>query len=428
MKRLTDLVPQEIKNIYHLFQSAIANVIYRFPSRTINVIGVTGTDGKTTTVSLIHHILKAAGVKVSMISTVKALVGEAIFDTGFHVTTPSPFEIQKFLRLMIKAGSKLAILEVTSHGLDQNRVAFLNFHSGVITNVTHEHLDYHKNYEAYLKTKSKILEGVKYRILNADEPSFAKLSAKGSGRLISFGIRKDADVSAKKIQNKGNGVEFEVHIKNSAREQEKLIVFLPMPGIFNVYNALAAVACVRAFDVENKVIVDSLKNFPGVVGRVEEIDEGQNFKVILDFAHTPNAFQQTLGTLKSRTRNRLICVFGAAGERDILKRPIMGEIAGKFCDYVVITSEDPRHEDINKITKEIAKGLEKSGAVLGESFWEVPDRVGAIKYAVTTLAKDGDTVAILGKGHEKSMNIGGVEYPWSDQIAASNALLERLKK
>ncbi len=426
MDWLRRLIPQEIKNSYHFFQAAIAALIYRYPSKRLKVIGVTGTDGKTTTVSLTYNILRSAGIKASMVSTVRAMVGEAAFDTGFHVTTPTPFEIQKFLRMMVQAGSEVAILEVTSHALDQNRVAFVDFYEAVITNVTHEHLDYHGSYESYVKAKSKILERVRYRLLNADDESFDKLKALGSGKLVSFGVKNDSDLVATNIKEKPGGVEFDLKF-NTKEKGGQINISLPLIGFFNVYNTLAAVAVAKTFGIDNKVIARALKKFPGVVGRMEKIDEGQNFEVIVDFAHTPNALEQSLQTLRKRAKNRLICVFGSAGERDIAKRPLMGEVAGKICDYTVITGEDPRHEDVNKIIREIAQGAKKVGGVINETYWEIPDRAEAIRKAIQ-MVSPGDTVAILGKGHEKSMNIGGKEYPWSDQIAARSALGERLKK
>jgi UDP-N-acetylmuramoyl-L-alanyl-D-glutamate--2,6-diaminopimelate ligase len=425
---LQAFVPQGLKNIYHYFQASMAALINGFPSKKLKVIGVTGTDGKTTTVNLIYHILKSAGVKVSMISTVRAVIGEANFDTGFHVTTPSPFELQKFLKMMVQAGSEVAILEVTSHGLDQNRVAFVDFHEAIITNISYEHLDYHKNYQSYVRAKAKILNNVKHRILNIDDGSFEYLSGRGVGRMITYGRRSKADIVASNIVEKSNGIKFTVKTKERGQVTGSFEVAFPLVGQFNVYNILAAVATAKTFGVDNAKIKDFLTGFLGVEGRMEKIVEGQDFEVVVDFAHTPNAFLNILMTLKNRTKKRLICVFGAAGERDPKKRPVMGEIAGRLCDYTIITGEDPRNEDVDKIVKEISIGIKKAGGMINKTYWEIPDRALAIKQAIQSLAQEGDTVVILGKGHEKSINIGGKEYPWSDQMAARNALAWRLKK
>lgn len=425
---MKDLVPQGIKNSYHFFQAVLAVLINGYPSKKLKIIGVTGTDGKTTTVNLIYHILKSSGTKVSMISTVKAVVGEATFDTGFHVTTPSPFELQKFLKMMVKAGSKVAVLEVTSHGLDQNRVSLVDFYGAVITNVTSEHLDYHKDYDSYLRTKAKILSDVKYRILNGDDNSFKKLSETGSGKMVSFGMEKGVDISADDIKIKKDQLEFTVKFKNQEKNGGSLKVTAPLVGKFNVYNILAAIASVKSLGIENKEIEKALSEFPGVEGRMERIIEGQNFEVVVDFAHTPNAFTNTLKLLRDQTKGRLLCVFGSAGERDISKRSVMGEIAAKFCDYIILTGEDPRNEDVNKISEEIASGIKKEGGIQNETYWLVPDRDSAIEWAIKNLAKESDTVAVLGKGHEKSINIGGKEFPWSDQMSARSALSGRLRK
>ena len=191
---------------------------------------------------------------------------------------------------------------------------------------------------------------------------------------------------------------------------------------------MAAIASVKSLGIENKRVEEALPEFPGVEGRMERIVEGQNFEVVVDFAHTPNAFTNTLKLLRDQTKGRLFCVFGSAGERDISKRPIMGEIAAKFCDYIILTGEDPRNEDVNKISDEIASGIKKEGGIQNQTYWLVSDRAAAIDWAIKNLAKESDTVAILGKGHEKSINIGGKEYPWSDQMSARSALSGRLKK
>ena len=428
MEGLKGIVPQAVKNIYHLFQAAVATVIYGFPSRNIKIIGVTGTDGKTTTVSLLYHILKSAGYKVSMISTVNAIVGEARFDTGFHVTTPSPFEIQKFLRMMVKAGSEYAVLEITSHSLDQNRVAFVNFAEAIITNVTNEHLDYHGSYDKYLRSKAKILNAVKYRILNADDESFKKLSSLGSGKMLSVGTKEGVDFLAKDVKSTQNRLDFNIQTKYKDVETQSVSVSTPLRGEFNVQNILLAVACAKTLDVVDKEITKALKDFPGVEGRMENIDEGQKFQVIVDFAHTPNSLEKALKSLKNITRNKLICVFGSAGERDIGKRPEMGRVAADGCDITILTGEDPRHESVGAIINQIAFGVEQKGGVLNQNYWKIPDRSRAIEKAIGLLANDGDTVAIFGKGHEKSMSIDGVEYPWSDQMAARNSLQVRLNK
>lgn len=383
---------REMKNIFHLFQSLAANIFYGFPSRKLTIIGITGTDGKTTTVHLVHHILKSAGLNTGLISTVSA--------PGLHTTTPNPWVLQKLLRKMVNNGQNDVVLEATSHGLDQHRLWGIRFKIGVVTNVTHEHLDYHLTYDRYLRAKAKLLKNVETAILNKDDRSFnnLKLLLSKDTRLITYGIRQEADFTPTSFKFSTS-----------------------LPGEYNQYNCLAAIAATSVLGIDKNKIRKSVTSFGGVIGRMEEINEGQNFKVIVDFAHTPNALENVLKTLSSQlvTRNRktgkLIAVFGCAGLRDIKKRPMMGEIASRLADVTVLTAEDPRTEDVDDIINQIVHGFKKNRGVEGKNYFCVPERGEAIKLAIGTLAKKGDIVVICGKGHEKSMCLGTTEYPWSDQ-------------
>jgi UDP-N-acetylmuramoyl-L-alanyl-D-glutamate--2,6-diaminopimelate ligase len=421
MRALKQKIPQRFKNYYHLLQALYAAFNCGFPAKKLKVIGVTGTDGKTTTVNLIYHLLKTAGKKVSMISTVKAVVGDQEYDTGFHVTTPDPAEVQKYLKQMVEAGSEYVVLETTSHGLDQNRVGGCNFQIGVITNVTHEHLDYHKTYERYLLAKAKLLRGVRKSVLNIDDESYSKLSLLSSGEIISYGLKNEADVKAKNITFNPEGTNFSYsYLEENKRVEEQ--VKTPLIGEFNVYNALAAIATVRTLGVENEVIREGLASFSGIEGRMEKIENEKSLNIYVDFAHTPNAMEKALRTLRGVTKGRLVVVFGSAGLRDVEKRPLMGKIAGRLADYVIITSEDPRTEDTNQIMAMIAEGLVRSGGVLNKTFWMEGDRQKAINFAIQKLARPGDSVLVCGKGHEKTMCFGNQEVPWSDQEAVRKAL------
>ncbi len=385
---------RKLKNFVHLIRAILANIYWRFPSRKLIVIGVTGTDGKTTTVHLIHHILRNAGEKADLISTVSA--------PGLHTTTPDPWTLQKLLRQMVHRGIKYVVLEATSHGLDQHRLWGVKFYAGVITNVTHEHLDYHKTYENYLRAKVKLFRHVKIAVLNRDDESFKNLKFKiKNSKLITYGIKNEADFTPKSFTFK-----------------------TLLPGEYNQYNCLAAIAVTSALGIPPEKIRKAVASFRGVIGRMEEINEGQNFKVIVDFAHTPNGLENVLTTLQRlKTKDqRLIAVFGCAGLRDVAKRPMMGEIAGRLADVAVLTAEDPRTEDVNKIIDQIALGCKKAGGREGRSFFRIPDRRQAIRFAIQKLAKKGDIVIICGKGHERSMCFGKTEYPWSDQKEARKAL------
>ncbi len=405
------LIPQKAINyLKHLPLAVLALLYYRFPSRQLKVIGVTGTDGKTTTVSLIYHILREAGLSVAMVSTVSARIGGEEIETGFHVTAPSPRLLQKLLRKMVDQGVKYAILEVTSHGLDQFRLFGIDFEIGVLTNITREHLDYHQTFENYLRAKAKLFGHSKTIVINRDDESYeylqrqAKNKTLPAGRqerqILTYGIKNEADFTPKKFSF-----------------QTKL------PGEYNQYNCLAAIAAASILGVASKTIKEAVAGFAGISGRMEEINEGQDFRVLIDFAHTPNALKQVLGALKEPLRkgSKLIAVFGAAGLRDKGKRPIMGEIAGRLADLVILTAEDPRTEKAEEICREIAAGCRK--AEIRPTI--IPDRTEAIKFAVKK-AKKGDILIVCGKGHEKSMCFGEKEYPWSDEKAVRNAL-RRLK-
>lgn len=394
---------QRLKNFYHLGQALLAAIYCSFPSKKLTVIGVTGTDGKTTTVSMIYYILKSAGFGVSMISSVNAQIDQKIYDTGFHVTTPSPWQIQKLLKKAVAAGSKYFILEVTSHGLDQNRLAFVDFEIGVITNITHEHLDYHKTWENYAHAKAKLFRNTHYSILNKDDQSFNFLKSRAGGKIITYCLHKSADFNLKNFPLK-----------------------LKIPGDYNLANALAAAAATSVLSIGKSQILKSLANFSGVKGRMEKVDLGQDFKVVIDFAHTPNGLEQALKTIRSQLTvdgSRIIAVFGAVGERDKSKRPLMGKVADELADQIVLTSEDPRGEDPDEIARQIASGLETKSEE--KDYFIVTNRKDAIQFAIN-LAKAGDTVAIFGKGHEKSMTYGKKETPWDEFKAAENVIKRRL--
>lgn len=398
-KVIRKLIPQKLINYAkHLPTAVIANAKYKFPSQGLIVIGVTGTDGKTTTVNMIYQILKTAGFKVSMISTINAVIGNKEYDTGFHVTNLSPMMLQRYIALARKAGSKYLVLEVTSHGLDQNRVWGIKFDIGVITNITHEHLDYHKTMANYIKAKTKLIKNVKYAVLNKEDSNYKKLTKKTSGKVISFGKKRDADVN----------------IHNTP-------IKLKIPGEYNILNSLAAAAVCSQLGVSKQTIISTLSKFGSLPGRMEEVKNNKGIKVVVDFAHTPNALEEALETLKKQTKGKLIAVFGAAAERDVKKRPVMGAISAKLADITILTDEDPRFEDRNKIIDEIEYGAVAHGAKLAKTLFREPDRGEAIKLAVK-LSKKGDTIGIFGKGHEKSMNYKGVEKSWSDKEAVLKAL------
>ncbi|PIV01277.1 UDP-N-acetylmuramoyl-L-alanyl-D-glutamate--2,6-diaminopimelate ligase [Candidatus Shapirobacteria bacterium CG03_land_8_20_14_0_80_39_12] len=393
------LIPQKAVNyLKHLPLALSALLFYRFPSRRLKVIGVTGTDGKTTTVSLIYEILKEAGLAVAMVSTVSAKIGREEIDTGFHVTAPDPWLLQKLLRRMADSGVKYVVLEATSHGLDQFRFLGINFEIGVLTNITREHLDYHKTLESYRQAKLKLLKRAKIAVLNKDDSSFELIRSKLGNEIITYSLKNEADFTPKKF-----------------------VFRTQLLGEYNQANCLAAIATASKLGVNEAVIKKAVAAFPGVKGRMEEIKAGQIFKVVVDFAHTPNGLKQALTALKEQLLkgSRLITVFGAAGLRDRGKRLMMGAVAGRIADLVILTAEDPRTEKAGEICEEIAAGCRRAGAEPKI----IPDREMAIRYALKEAKKD-DIVVICGKGHEQSMCFGATEYPWSDQETVKKILKE----
>lgn len=392
---------QKIKNVYHHIVAFFANLIYLFPGRKLTVIGVTGTDGKTTTVNLVYHILKSNGKNVSMLTSIGASVGKKEFETGFHVTTPSPFALQKFLRQAVQSGSEYFVLEVTSHALDQYRIWGIPFKIGALTNITSEHLDYHKTFDNYLHTKEKLLKMAKIAVVNRDDGSYTLLSdaknSKENKNWITYGFSESADVN----------------LKNFFFESKVLI------EDFNKYNALAAVTVCKSLGLSHDEIKNALRTFKLPLGRVDYVYD-EDFAVVIDFAHTPNAFDQLLGSLRKQSTGRIIHVFGSAGERDHAKRPFMGETSSKHADILFLTAEDPRSEDVNKIMDEIADGIKKKDAKV----FKLPDRKNAINAAIEMAGK-GDLVVITGKAHEKSMTYGNEDLPWDEYKVIENAIRTR---
>ncbi len=359
---------QKLKNIYHLFQAILANVIYGFPSRKLKVIGVTGTDGKTTTTHLIAHILKTAGKKASFVSSVYTSIGRKDSYIGFHVTTPSSFALRRLLKQSADNQDEYFVLETTSHALDQNRVWGINYEVGVITNITHEHLDYHKNYEEYAKTKLKLLKMAKVGIKNTDK------------------------------------------IANIVEQIQNLT-------LFNKYNYSSSYMVCKQFGISDNEILRAMKTFKLPRGRLDLVYD-KDFKVIIDFAHTPNALLQLLPAVRKQfleKEGRLIHVFGSAGLRDFTKRPLMGEASAKYSDVIFITEEDYRTEDLKKICEQICSGIKNKGCKI------ILDRQEAINQAIK-IAKTSDVVVLTGKAHEKSLCRGKTEEPWDEYKAVKKAL------
>ena len=403
-----------------------------FPARRMIVIGVTGTDGKTTTSSLLHHILERSGIAAGLVTSVGARIGARQVDTGFHVTTPDPIELQAFLAQMVEGGMTHAVIETTSHGLAQHRVDGCEFDLGVLTNVTHEHLDYHGSSQAYLEAKARLFAGLagsapkptspaRRAILNRDDSSFETMRAAASVPVAAYGEDHRADVRAEGPAYSRDGLAFTLVGPGYRRE-----IRTPLLGAYNLSNCLAAAAAaIKGLGLPPQAVTRALGDFPGVPGRMERVDAGQPFVAVVDFAHTPNALRRALEAARRLTGGKVIAVFGAAGLRDREKRRMMGEVAAALADFTVLTAEDPRTESLRGILDEMADGVRRGGGREGETFVRVPDRGDALRHAVR-LAGWGDVVIACGKGHEQSMAFGETEYPWDDRTALRAALAEFL--
>ncbi|HHX44605.1 MAG TPA: UDP-N-acetylmuramoyl-L-alanyl-D-glutamate--2,6-diaminopimelate ligase [Chloroflexi bacterium] len=403
--------------------------LHGYPGRQLRVIGVTGTDGKTTTARLITGILRAAGLAVGTVDTVNAEIAGQAIETGFHTTTPDPPAIQAYLAKMVAAGMSYAVIESTSHGLAQHRVAACEYDVAVVTNITHEHLDYHGTYEAYREAKAMLFRALataarkpgmpKVAVLNADDASYAALRPIPAEVQLSYGLSTGADVRATDITVSPDGLRFTVLAGG-----QDLAITSRLIGRYNVHNILAAVATARGLGIAAEAIRAGVAAVGGIPGRMEPIDRGQPFTTIVDFAHTPNALENALRTARELTPGRVIVVFGCAGLRDRSKRSVMGEVAGRLADFTVITAEDPRTEPLDAIMAAIADGCRQAGRVEGADFVCIGDRREAIAAALA-MARPGDLVMAAGKGHERSMCYGTTEYPWSDHEAIVQGL-ERL--
>ena len=425
-----------------------------FPSRKMTLVGVTGTDGKTTTVNLVYAILRAAGINAGMVSTVNAHIGEEEIDTGLHTTTPDPPDVQRYLARMVEAGTTHAVLEVTSHGLAQHRVAGCDFDVAAVTNVTHEHLDFHGSLSAYQRAKASLFEELtrsfrksavssqqsavrtvpKMAILNRDDDSFRYLSLIPADQQVVYAVTEEADVTARDVRFTPERTRFILRLRSGQAlrlrsgqalrtPDGEIPIETPLVGEFNVSNVLAAAAVGVALGFPLETIAEGIAVVRGVPGRMERIDEGQDFLAIVDFAHTPNALQRALETARAMTgeSGRVIVAFGCAGLRDQAKREMMGHVAGRLADLVVITAEDPRTESLEEIMAESAAAAMAEGKREGVDLWCVPDRGEALLFACQ-VARKGDVVIACGKGHEQSMCFGTTEYPWDDREALRRAL------
>jgi UDP-N-acetylmuramoyl-L-alanyl-D-glutamate--2,6-diaminopimelate ligase len=427
MHKLKQLLPQQLKNLYHLAQAILANVFYGFPSQKIKVIGITGSDGKTTTTQMVAKILEGAGKKVAMASTINFVIDGKEEKNLSHYTTESSFAVQKFIKKALDAGCEYLVLETSSHALDQYRVWGVNFQTAVITNITREHLDYHKTMERYRKAKTKLFEIVAKNkgvfVINADmeKPQDYLIFAKTNSFAYSV-CKENIDVDCKLIRAENielaiNGSAFDVRSADGAAR-----FALNLPGGFNIENALAATCVGLTEGISLETIKEALAKITGIPGRLESVPNERGLNILVDFALTPNALEKLYSLLVGvkKEGSKVIAIFGSCGDRDKGKRPIMGEVVSRYADQIILTNEEPYHEQPERIIDEIAVGIKNK--VENQNFWKIIDRRQAIKKALE-IAKPDDIIVVTGMGNFESMVVGDEKIPWNDKNVIEEELI-----
>lgn len=428
---------QTLKNIFwHLPKNIFLNIIYGFPSKKLTLIGVTGTDGKTTTATLIHHVLTQSGIKTGLISTIEAKIGNQSLDTGLHTTSPDPAVLHKFFRQMVQQKVTHAVCEVTSHALDQYRFWGCHFQVSLITNTSHEHLDYHPTITDYIKTKALLFKQSSHAILNKDDPSYQIIKKIIKTPITTYSINSPSQIQAKKIKLSPRSLKFSA---NSLNFKTNSLFH------YQIYNILAALAALNILKIKPQLLQKAIKKFPETKGRREIFSNHHKFKTIIDYAHTPNGLEKTLSSLAKITKNKLIVIFGATGGRDQNKRPVMGRIVSKLANIAIITADDTRNEAVEDINRQIIAGIDQKKCHFSKlqkinskkqirhirqisqkkfTYFNIPNRQDAFNLAIK-IAQTGDTVIACGKGHETTILHGKTDYPWSESEAFRTAF--RLK-
>jgi len=405
---------------------SVAASFFDYPSKYMSVIGITGTDGKTTTSYLVNALLRHAGRQTGMVGTVSVEIAGIVIEHETRHTTPESLDMQRHLAIMRDQDVEWAVLESTSHGLAAHRLDQIGFQIGAVTNITHEHLEFHGTIEAYRQAKASLFERVGdaggWAVFNLDDEGARSVIPHAAGaRMLSYSrLGGNADLRASNLDCRSSGSRFSIDTPIGSAE-----VFVPYPGEFNVENALCAIGIGLAAGLELAVIVEGLAAAPPVPGRMAMVDAGQPFQVVVDYAHTPESLDKVLKLLRRLSpKGRVICVSGSAGERDRAKRPMQGRVSAELADLSVFTTEDPRCEDAATIIDEIAKGAVELNRHEPDDFVRIVDRQEAIDYAVAT-ARPGDVVLLAGKGHERSIIWGLEKRPW-DEVAAARQALARL--
>lgn len=375
----------------------LCSAFYDNPSKKFTLVGITGTNGKTTTTYLIKNILEKAGKKVGLIGTNQNMIGDKIIETSR--TTPDSFELQALFATMAKEGADTVVMEVSSHALYLDRVAYCDFDVGVFTNLTQDHLDFHKTMENYADAKSILFKMCKKGVVNIDDTFADRILSGATAEIMTASTKSEADLFAKDIVLKETGVDFTISGKEFS---------LAIPGEFSVYNALSAIGACKAMGISDEIIAEGLKSAQGVKGRAQVVNLDHPATFIIDYAHTPDGVENILKTVKGFAKQRVMVMFGCGGDRDNKKRPIMGQIAEKYADFCIVTSDNPRTENPTEIINQILAGMKKDTHVV------IENRRDAIKYAVEN-AKEGDVVVLAGKGHETYQTIGKENFPFDEE-------------
>lgn len=418
------LIPQKIKNIYHLLQAVLANIRFGFPSRKLKVIGVTGTDGKTTTTQMITKILEEAGKKVALASTINFKIGQKEWTNLSHFTTLSAFAVQKFIKQAVEKDCEYLVLETSSHSLDQYRVWGIDYKTAVITNITREHLDYHKTMESYRQAKRKLFNNAEVAVVNLDMENPEKFLECNAKKILGYSLKKNQNefqnLDTKPETIVAENIDLEIDKSMFAVGNQKFT--LNIPGDFNIENALAAISVGVSENIDLEICSRGISKISNIPGRMEYISNERGLNILVDFALTPDALKKLYSLLAKikKPEAKIIAVFGACGERDRGKRPIIGEIVSQYADLVIVTNDEPYHEDPMQIIQEIVGGIKNKKE--GENFFIIPDRREAIKKALH-LSVSGDVLAITGMGAEESMIVGDKKIPWNDK----KVILEELR-
>lgn len=376
-------------------EAMAASNFYHLPHKKFKLIGVTGTNGKTTVTYLVKHILEYSGKKTGLIGTNQNMIGDEVFETGR--TTPDSIELQGIFAKMADAGVEYCIMEVSSHALELDRIYGCHFHSAAFTNLSQDHLDFHITMDNYAKAKAKLFEITDHAVINLDD-AYSEIMIKSSKNAVTYSALSDAALFAKDISLSSGGVSFDL-----GREK----ISLAIPGEFSVYNALCAIGIALSCSIDISIIKEALLCAHGVKGRAEVVKTNTDYTVLIDYAHTPDGIENILKTVKGFAKGRTIIVFGCGGDRDNTKRPIMGRIAGQLADFCVVTSDNPRTEEPMRIISMIEEGIKDSGC----DYIIIESRYDAIKYALSN-AKKGDVIVLAGKGHEtyQILNSGTIHF------------------